>query len=239
MKLMGERKSQVSSVLLPNAPPALAAFCSFSGLRQVAETGMISAVANTDHPKNETAPLQQFQRMNWGGSRSLIHLVKRHFPTMDSESEELIGICYSEIAQNIEDHAESPMGGVMCAKFFAKSREVRIAVVDRGIGIANKLRLSPPTTGERVTSDEHALRLVLGGNVSSKSRPNNQGQGISNLALIARGNRGQLVVASNGAMAIATHDKPHRFEAIPGGFPGTAVLLSLTVATKNQSEDHE
>jgi anti-sigma regulatory factor (Ser/Thr protein kinase) len=230
---------QSARVALPQAPAPLAAFCNFSGLSQLAMSGTIGEVMGADHPENETAPLQQFNRSSWGGSTPIARLIRRHFPSLAGDSEELLRTCYQEIAQNIEDHAESPIGGVICARFFVKQQEVRIAVADRGLGIGETLRRAKAGTSVVVRDDAHALKLVLGGNVSSKSRLNNMGHGISNMRMIAAGNRGRLIILSGAAYAIADQKGWEAFPAPSSVFPGTLVLLSLRVTSGENEHDGE
>lgn len=222
---------------LPQAPPALAAFCTFSGLTFLVQNAELAPPPATDPPDSETAPLQQFRKMNWGGSTPLVRLIRRHLPGLGSDSEDLLRTCYSEIVQNIEDHSQSPIGGVICARYFANLHEIRIAVADRGIGIGESLRRSKPTTKITIRDDAHALDLVLRGGVTSKSRANNMGQGISNLAVIAAGNSGRLMILSGNAHAVVDSEGSRIHSNVASAFPGTPVLLGLRVST-GDSEPH-
>ncbi len=168
--LLAKTDQQVAEVNLPQAPPALAAFCTFSGLTFLVENGHLAPPLAADAPESETAPLQQFRKMHWGGSTPLVRLIRRHLPGLGSDSEDLLRTCYSEIVQNIEDHSGSPIGGVICARYFAKLHEIRIAVADRGQGIGEHLRRSAATSKIAIRDDAHALDLVLRGGVTSKSR---------------------------------------------------------------------
>ncbi|MBI5851041.1 MAG: hypothetical protein HZB39_08425 [Planctomycetes bacterium] len=216
-----------SEFIFPTEPPELVAFCRYSGLARLVDE---SITTESRHPNSETAALQRFDRANWGGSTPLVDLVQRHAPDVDDDTIDLLRLCYSEIAQNIEDHARSPIGGLACGRFFRSTQELRIAVADRGLGIAQTLRQA----GHEVSEDFRALELVLKGNVSSKRRSNNMGQGISNLAAIAAGNRGRLLIASHEAIAEVTSKRPSgRISRLHHGFPGTLVSLSLPIGAGN------
>lgn len=230
-QLLAQHEKRTSTILLPDSPQALQAFCRFSGLHELVHGG---PAPDTGHPKNETVPLHQFDKHTWTREKVLTDLVRRHMPDMAADSGDLLRLCYSEIAQNIEDHAKSPIGGVGCARYFKQTRELRIAVADRGIGIAKALR----SAGHRVGSDEDALLQVSRGGVSSKSRPNNAGQGVSNLVLITRGNLGSLIIVSGSGLLCVRHDRT-RFETMSSAFPGTAVLLALRVESGDTEPAHE
>lgn len=113
----------------------------------------------------------------------------------------------------------------MSVRWLSSKKEIRIAVADLGLGIGATLRRAGHDA-----DDQEALRLVLAGDVSSRSRRNNMGQGISNLALIAAGNNGHVVILSGSGMASVSHSRPEpRVDGLDPGFPGTAVVLSLRV----------
>lgn len=235
--LLAKRRQHEAAVSLPQAPPRLAAFCEFSGLAFLSRTGKLASPPEADPAGSETAPLQQFHRMNWGGSTPLVRLVRRHLSGLAADSEDLLRTCYSEIVQNIEDHAQSPIGGVICARYFEGRREIRVAVADRGVGIGEHLRGALSAPGCAIRDDVHALELVLRGNVTSKSRPNNMGQGISNLATIARGNDGKLIIFSGQAHAEVDSQTTRAWHAPDRSFPGTLILLSLRVFEGDSEPD--
>ncbi|MCC6784241.1 MAG: hypothetical protein IT457_15470 [Planctomycetes bacterium] len=229
IQLCAVNRNQALDVRLPSSPPPLEAFCRYSGLAQLCSG---APAPDTMHPANETAALQRFDRASWGGSTPLVDLVHRHSPNVDEDTVDLLRLCYQEIAQNIEDHAQSPIGGLACGRYMSKSSELRIAVADRGLGIAATLC----GAGIEVRDDVEALELVLRGDISSRPRANNMGQGISNLAAIAAGNGGRLLIASQGAAAeVSAKRREGRAKALRHGFPGTLVSLALPLPPHSPS----
>lgn len=218
--LEGMRRQQRPRLVMPESPPALAAYCTFSGLRHLVRN---EPPPKADHPESETIPLEKFTQASWDRSNRIIALLRRH-TELDSEREEQIRSCVQEVTQNIVDHAVSPIGGVMSARYMTASREVRVGIVDRGIGIARSLAREYPDTHNSM----HALQRVTQGGFTSRSRPNNMGIGVSNLFL--------MVKSAGGRMAIITGDA---FTALHGAvgnpviqslgcdFPGTGVFFTL------------
>jgi anti-sigma regulatory factor (Ser/Thr protein kinase) len=237
--LSATAQQQQCAVDLPIAPRKLKAFWSFSGLASLIADGAIAPPSDLDPPESETAPLQQFRRMNWSGSTPMVRLIRRHLPRLAADSEELLRSCYAEIAQNIEDHAKSPIGGVVCARYFSSLQEIRIAVADRGLGIGETLRLAKDRTNVTIDNDAHALKLVLAGNVSSKSRPNNMGQGISILGTVAAGSGGRLMIVSGKAHATVDSRGTNLVQHRDTLFPGTLVLLKLPVTATETDSAHD
>lgn len=120
-------------------------------------------------------PLRQIVTARWSDPTPIIQLVN-HYLAIAEEPEEYLRICVHEVIQNIENHAESPIGGVMCARYMSSAQQVRVAIVDRGIGICTTLKRQHADT-----TPENPLRRVLKGKVSAMSRPNNAGLGLCNL----------------------------------------------------------
>ena len=220
--LRAQQLGQHPRIRLPEGPPALKAFCVFAGLSSLFENG---PAPNPEHPDCETIPIENFTHASWDRSNRIIQLLKRH-TVLGAEREDQIRSCIQEIIQNIVDHSNSPVGGVMSARYFQGSAEIRIGIVDRGIGIAAKVRETSPET----TSTQGALQMVIRGGFSSRSRPNNMGLGVSNLF--------GLISAAGGRIALFTGDafaesrpgmNAPQICAATSAFPGTGIFFSLPV----------
>lgn len=129
--LVGVWKSMMNAgrpfdVYLPSRPPRLDAFCHFSGLKLILKN---APLPDTENPRNETVPLQYATVARADTGTSMINLLRRHI-NLSGESEEYLRLCLQEIVQNVADHAESPFGGVWCARFIEARQEVRVACVD-------------------------------------------------------------------------------------------------------------
>lgn len=214
-------------VLLPSQPPALAGFCQFSGMLQLFQNG---ARPDLDHPECETVPLTTFTSVSANIADPVVKLIQRHVELAE-DAEEYLRICLTEVAQNVVDHAESPIGGIWCARFFKSRNQVRVALADAGLGIFKTLRRQFP----ELDGAEDAMRRVLRGNASSRSRPNNMGQGINNLGLFIRRCRGSLILMSGDAACEVRHDRSEPWFA-PGQFswPGTAVFFTLPTSVPDE-----
>ncbi len=209
-------------VLLPNEPRELDAFCAFVGLKQRVQKG---ERPNPDHHLSETVPIHTFYQPIANAQRQVLTLVHRHFQTLSEDAEDALGVAINEVVQNVCDHAESPIGALMAGRYFQKRRDVRVAVLDLGLGIPHTLSRKVPEAKE----PERALRLVVKGGVSSHSNPNNMGQGIRNLVDQVRIRRGALLLLSSKAAATMGHDGTVRYHQAPVDFPGTAVFFRMAM----------
>jgi hypothetical protein len=209
-------------ILLPEGPPALVGFCRFSGLTWEA-TGRDPP--DPDHPRNETLRLTRFMRASWNLQDPLIRLVQKHIP-LSTDAEDHLRTCLGEVLQNIEDHSVSPIGGVLCARYLKEHRQVRIAVVDRGLGIRATLLPRYP----HLMTDREALASVVKGGMTARTKARNAGRGLSNIATFAVARGGDLAIVSGhgllrtypGLAQPVAEDRAYDFQ-------GTAVFFTLHV----------
>lgn len=212
-----------NEVMLPQGVPALEAFCEFSGLNHLI-TG--SPVPKGDHPDCVTIPIRVQEKASFNDPDPIIRLITRFVP-LSAEAEEFLRICVNEVVQNVEDHARSPIGCVTCARFMKKVREVRVAIVDRGRGIGTTLRERYPD----VHGAGEALGRVLQGGYSAKSRKNNMGLGISNLAnIVVQQMHGELFIVSEDGFADGKFGRQTFSRSLDMRFPGTGVFFSVPVS---------
>lgn len=220
----GRRLEQNPRVVLPDSPPQLQSYCLFSGLAHRVGKG---SIPTPEHPESETIPLEAFRTASWDRSNRIIRLLNRH-THLAEDVEDQVRTCVQEVTQNIVDHAESPIGGIMSARYLSDSAEVRVGIVDRGVGILNSLRTKYPD----IRTARMALQRVIEGQYSARSRPNNMGLGISNLFELVRHARGRIAVFTGDHFAeIHQPDQPVTFRDLGCVFPGTAVFFSLPVRT--------
>jgi len=165
---VGRCRDQSPKIVLPGSPGELVKFCRYSGMEHEFRGG---ASPDVDHPQNEVLPLTKFSTANWGLLVPLVRLVKRHRPEFGETGEEVLHGSLFEVIQNVCDHSGSPVGGSMSARFMSGTNQVRVAIVDRGVGVLASLRTKYPDTRDIL----HAFERVIEGNYSAKSRPNNMG----------------------------------------------------------------
>ncbi len=181
-------------LILPDEPPELVAFCAYAGLTTLI-TG--SPLPDPNHPRCETIPLTLIGEHPYAHVERLVTLVRRHLPDLREDNAEYLRIAFGEVIQNVTDHAHSPFGAVVSARYFSGTRQIRVAIVDRGRGIPTTLRTRFPD----LKRDSQTLDAVLEGQHSSKSRESNMGLGIHNLAQFTRLLGGDLVLVSGNAWA--------------------------------------
>lgn len=216
-----------STVLLPGSPPALAAYCGFSGFAALAGVG---DRPDPDHPNNQTVPIRVFKdSAPWELGHSVSRLVRRHADITD-DTDEYLATCVNEVANNVVDHSSSRFGGVLTARWIQSRREVRVAIMDCGEGIFETLSKKHA----EISDPSDAMRRVIQGGISAKSRENNMGLGIWNLCSAVRQLRGELSILSKTVFARIRPGHEDRIGLLDHRFPGTGVFMSLPTDTAEE-----
>ena len=99
---------------------------------------------------------------------------------------------------------------------------MRVAIVDRGVGIYTTLkrRYDDTTPG-------NSLRRVLKGRFTALSRPNNAGLGLCNLSAMIEHLNGSFVIISETSIAHGRGAAQRKFVTLARRFPGTAIFFVL------------
>lgn len=216
------RKGSTVRVVLPEGPPQLVLFCEQSGLRHLIDGSVF--VESTEQP-SVTVPLRQHHRASHNDAEPVLRLLTATVGSVSEEFEFAIGIAFSELLQNVDDHAASPIGAISCARYMPSRREVRIAIVDFGRGIHTTLRERFPNIQDAKT----AVQAVLAGGTSAQSRKSNMGQGINNLRLAVAHLHGELTIISEAIAVHARNGGVAAYYPMAVRFPGTAIFYSIPV----------
>lgn len=137
-----------------------------------------------------------------------------------------VQLCLTELLDNVIEHARSPVGAVMHARWYRYAGNVRISVADLGVGIPESLRRVPDYSNQ---ADVDLVRRVVevGGMTSRLNRSG--GLGLKHLSELASIRQGRMLVLSGkarvrvGADGTSSHGIP--------GFPGTLVEIDIRPTT--------
>lgn len=224
--LRGILLHQEPRVALPTAPEELVRYCVNSGLADLVGKGGGGQVGIED-----AIALERFTESSWDRTNRVVDLITRH-GELSQDDEERLRTCVHEVVQNVVDHADSPIGGILCARYMSglgrsnPRPEVRLAIVDAGRGVLTSLQTKHPG----ITTIEVALERIIGGNYSAMSRANNMGQGVCNLFKIIADAGGRIAFISEDGLAQSYPEHPEVGVKLLGSrFPGTAVCLSIPV----------
>lgn len=180
-----------------------------------------------DEDGSETLAIQQFFNERFDQALPLMRIISRHLE-LSPEDEVNLAIALGEVFRNVEEHADSAIGGFWAAQYSPSERTVHAAVVDLGQGIPTTVRRAHP----EVASNKDALRRALEPGVTAQSIETNQGQGLNNLAGIVRDMRGELLIVSEDVALEITETSLEPIVApLSVRFPGTLVSFTLRLGS--------
>jgi hypothetical protein len=216
--LLCRERGQQAEIILPTWRPELVKFCTACGLNHYLKG---EPLPDADDSGSAVVRIRQLRQSRWQDPDPVIAMLRRHV-ALSEEYEESLRICISEVIQNVQDHAQSPIGALIAAHF--DQSWAAIAVIDCGVGIATSLRQAH----SHISDGAAALQQVLEGGVSAKSRPNNQGVGLNNVAtIVGRQFRGLMTLFSEDAGAATSIAAGIRTIRLPSRYPGTGVILEI------------
>lgn len=132
-----------------------------------------------------------------------------------------IRVCLDEIAENVVNHAATPLGGFAAAQGWKASGEFEIGIVDLGVGIRASLTQNPRYAD--VTDDANAITTALQPRVTATPERNG-GIGLFITKMLLRANGGALLVRS-GYGAVTSDEAGEHATLENARMPGTLVAI--------------
>lgn len=157
-----------------------------------------SGINITEHePAGRFIPVTQIKT-----SENLTDFITNVIPMLHLQPNQVEPIRYvlSELTRNVFEHAESPIGAILCAQYYKASNTIRIGIVDRGIGIKQTIQET-----HRAKTDLEAIRLALTPGITGTTKriggtDYNAGAGLFFIKSIATVNRDFFVMYSGNSM---------------------------------------
>lgn len=146
-------------------------------------------------------------------------------PAMTVPLKKEIRRAFFEVIGNIFYHSGSPVGAIVCGQIYPKINEVQIIFLDRGVGVARKVRSCVEAIGDDVKAIEWALQQ---GTSTLSTGTLSRGLGLYLLREFVRVNGGQFRMYANSAFfeeGPAIHGR--RSMALP--LQGTLIDLRIKI----------
>lgn len=169
----------------------------------------------------------------------LLHLNPKHAKTIE--------YIVSELIRNVLEHAETPLGAVVCAQYYKKSNRISIGIADTGIGIMQSINKSY-NTGTDLSAIHLALTPgITGTTLKEGGSELNAGAGLFFIKSIAKVNRDHFIIYSGNALykllnTPTTHvklvadpfrDQHSKREDLPS-WRGTVVGIDISLSTTEE-----
>lgn len=210
------------------------------GLRELLETGVSAGTGLRWSSSHQNTGLQRIQ--DYADLRSFLDSADRLALAHCEEAQQALRYAMSELARNVLQHAQSPIGGVAMAQYFPTSGRLQVAICDLGCGVRTALVQRYP----ELRTDMESLRLATLPHSSGAQPAGPYGGGVENAGLglfysreIAWRAGGSFWMASGEALLGIRGDEetvwnraraePERVYRRIQRWPGTVVVLDFPV----------
>lgn len=189
--------------------------------------------SNTYHPVHVPArrfsgPEEQQRLVN-----ETLDVLLRSIPSFQRDDLNALEWSINEITDNVLNHADCDLGGILQVNTFERDRKVAVGVVDSGRGILASLREGHPSLKDDVAAIYKALEAGV-----TRGSDEGQGNGLAGALRIATRSGGQLEVTSGGAQVRYSLDGPTPYERPRHlSFRGTFVYLEIDLDSELEISD--
>lgn len=196
----------------------------------LAQNGFLRAFGHPREPSlGNSIPFREDRAMSPHGFA--VHLSRRWLgrgwiSISDGLRDAIVGRV-SEAYSNVFEHARSEIGLFTCGQFFPNRRELKLTMVDFGVGIPSNVRLHF-LTSQGIAPHQlqsHAC-MQWAFQIGTSTKPGGRGLGLDLLASFVRVNDGRMEIFSHDGHALVTKAGV-AFATRPVYFEGTLVNVSL------------
>jgi two-component sensor histidine kinase len=166
--------------------------------------------------------VRQLKAIDPSYTQQVAHILEKGETGLDEDTAYTVQLCLNELMQNVFEWAESRIGCVLITRWFHKTRGVRLAIVDRGVGIPQRLRGVEKL--RRLTDAEAVIAAVTEEKLTSRAGGRG-GLGLKLIRQTVTERGGRMIVISNTARVLWHGNRVSKFEG--PFFPGTAVEVDF------------
>lgn len=105
-----------------------------------------------------------------------------------------LNYCFFEIADNVDTHSCSPIDGYVLVQNYPRRRELKIVIVDTGVGIHESLTKTPGTEYDQLDPKE-SLEYCIKQEITNG---NGMGNGLFHTSEFIKENKGEMIIYSGG-----------------------------------------
>lgn len=192
----------------------------------LAQNGFMAAFGHSSGPwsgnsipyredlRQDKAVLVDYLKTNWLG-RGWVHVSERL-------RDEIVGRVW-EIYANAFEHGQSPIGIFSCGQHYKQLHELKLTVVDFGVGIPSNVRIY--ASNPNISADI-ALRWAFQRGTTTKPNGTSRGMGLDLLKEFVKLNKGKLEIFSHEGYAIIDSNQ-EQFVNRTTFFEGTLVNITF------------
>ena len=170
-------------------------------------------------------------------TQSIADLIADRVPGTTEETSHYIQLCLNELLQNTFEHAGSTLGAFAHSRWFAVQRNVRLAVVDAGIGIPGALRRVPALGLTKKKDSEIVIEAVTRTGLTSRQGGRRGGLGLKHIHDLVTSRGGRLIVISQTAKVTFKQDGISRVKS--PSFSGTAIEINFNPLNEPSKKEND
>jgi anti-sigma regulatory factor (Ser/Thr protein kinase) len=171
-----------------------------------------------------TLEVRELHALDATYTEAVTRMVVNGVPGIDDDTSYTVQLCLNELLQNVFEWSESRVGCLVLARWFHRTRSVRLAVVDRGIGIPAALRRKQISQLHRATDARVIEAAVTTPRLTSRENRVG-GLGLKTIREVVCSRKGRLTIVSLGAKVSWVGPKVSHYKAYP--LRGTAVEIDF------------
>lgn len=194
-------------------------------LREVGFNRFLTAERANDNPAGGTLSMRHLFQLTPAYTEEIGKLVAQRVPGTPEELGYLIEFCLNELLQNVFEHANSREGCFVVTRWYARSENVCIAVVDGGVGIPAALRRKSIAGLHKRSDQDVVIAAVTRKGITSREGAKQGGLGLKLLREAVTERGGKLFALSSTARVVFTPTAA-RARKSPV-FRGTAIELDF------------
>ncbi len=174
---------------------------------------------------SSTITIRQLSALDPTYTTEAARVICEGVPGMDEASAYPVQLCLNELLQNVFEWSGSSIGCVVLTRWFHRTRSVRLAVVDRGVGIPARLR-GLRIAGLHREPDANVIDAAVTRPHLTSRVGRAGGLGLKTIHEVVTGRGGRLTVMSHNARLAWVGSKSVSTSRIPG-FRGTAIEIDF------------
>lgn len=198
-------------------------------LQEVALDGFVRG----ELPSPETLEVRQLHALDALFTDNVADLLVRGVPGIDKINVYPIQLCLNELLQNVFEWSESPIGCTVLTRWYKQTRSVRLAVIDRGVGMPAALRRHQIQGLHRLTDADVIEAAVTTPQLTSRANGVG-GLGLKTIRELVCSRGGRLTIVSLGAKVRWLAGKVDKVASQP--FRGTAVEIDIRPSAPSNPE---
>lgn len=175
----------------------------------------------TSQPRNTSVGLKRmYENINYSYFEEVETWLNRNINCPEGMMKEIVNPNVVEVVHNVRDHSQSGIGCYISAQAYHQTDTLIFVIMDLGIGFLKSLNSIFPNIG----SNSEAIKKAVQEGVSSKSRPNNMGAGLSAICgyLVERGS---VEIISHDGYWIQKKNGQRLSQQLDFSLPGSCVIL--------------